>query len=218
MVNLVLGLKPEDTIALLPGILTSICQVLRSRSEELREAVRKNLGHISVILGPTYLTFIIRELKAALTRGSQIHVLSYTVHHVLMSLSEVLQHGDMDDCAHIIVKITMEDIFGMAGQEKDAEGYTSKMKEVKFNKSYDTGEIMAANINLSTFATLLAPVKALLMERLALKSQKKLDELLRRYALGLNHNEESSSVDVLKLCHEIYTQSETCLLYTSRCV
>lgn len=216
LVNLVLGLKPEDTIALLPGILTSICQVLRSRSEELREAVRKNLGHISVILGPTYLTFIIRELKAALTRGSQIHVLSYTVHHVLMSLSEVLQHGDMDDCAHIIVKITMEDIFGMAGQEKDAEGYTSKMKEVKFNKSYDTGEIMAANINLSTFATLLAPVKALLMERLALKSQKKLDELLRRYALGLNHNEESSSVDVLKLCHEIYTQSETEALASKR--
>ncbi|AMD21275.1 HEL005Wp [Eremothecium sinecaudum] len=207
LVNLILGLSQEDTISLLPGILINTCQVLRSSSEELREAVRKNLSSIATSLGPEYVSYIIRELKSALSRGSQIHVLSYTVHYLLMSISKTLNHGDLDDSAQLIVNIIMEDMFGTSGQEKEAEGYVSKMKEVKFNKSFDTGEILAANISLSKFAVLLRPVKAVLQENLSLKNQRKLDELLRRYSLGLNHNEEASSPDVLILCHEIYMQS-----------
>lgn len=209
LVNLALGLEKDDTAALLPGILTSVCQVLRSRSEELREAVRKNLANLTVILGPQYLSFVIKELKSALTRGSQIHVLSYSLHFVLMSISETLVHGDLDESVGMIVDVIMEDIFGAAGQEKDAEGYTSKMKEVKFNKSYDTGELVTSNITLPMFGSLLRPVNVLLHERLALKSQNKLNELLRRYALGLNHNQEASSPDVLKLCYEIFNQSHS---------
>ncbi|CDO94855.1 unnamed protein product [Kluyveromyces dobzhanskii CBS 2104] len=209
LVNLALGLEKNETASLLPGILTSVCQVLRSRSEELREAVRKNLANLATILGPKYLSFIIKELKAALTRGSQIHVLSYSLHFVLMSISEVLVHGDLDDSVGMIVSVIMEDIFGAAGQEKDAEGYTSKMKEVKFNKSFDTGELVTSNITLPMFGSLLRPINVLLHERLALKSQNKLNELLRRYALGLNHNEESASPDVLRLCYEIFDQSHS---------
>ncbi|AAS52679.2 AEL006Wp [Eremothecium gossypii ATCC 10895] len=208
LINLVLGLPNERIVSLLPGILTSLCQVLRSRSEELRDVVRKNLGNIAVVLGPEYLTFVIQELKSALARGSQIHILSYSLHHVLVSMSEALGHGDLDDCASMIIDIVMEDTFGAAGQEKDAEGYTSKIKEVKFNKSYDTSELLAANINLPVFGTLLRPVKALLLERIGIKTQRKLDEVLRRYSLGLGHNSQASSPDVLKMCHEIYTLSQ----------
>ena len=72
-----------------------------------------------------------------------------------MSLAQVLSHKDLDSNASLIVGIIMEDIFGAAGQEKESEGYTSKLKELKFNKSYDTGEILAANISLSAFGALL---------------------------------------------------------------
>ncbi|SCU85141.1 LANO_0C03444g1_1 [Lachancea nothofagi CBS 11611] len=207
MVNFILGLDFADRASLLPGILSSVCQVLRSRSEELREAVRKSLANVIVILGPEYLTFMFKELKGALRRGSQIHILSYTIHSILMALAPKLTHKDLDATAHMIVGVIMEDVFGTAGQEKDAEGYTSKLKELKFNKSYDTGEILASNISLSTFGSLLQPIKALLSENLGLKIQRKLNELMRRYALGLNHNEESSSTDALTLCYEIFTQS-----------
>ncbi|CAR25318.1 Utp20p [Lachancea thermotolerans CBS 6340] len=206
-VNFILGLDPNDRGRLLPGALSSICQVLRSRSEELREAVRKSLASISVVLGPEYLTFILNELKSALRRGSQIHILSYTVHSLLVAMSHSLSHKDLDTNSALIVSIIMEDIFGAAGQEKEAEGYSSKLKELKFNKSYDTGEILASNISLPAFGSLLHPIRALLSENLGLKNRRKLDELMRRYALGLNHNEESSSKDALILCYEIFTQS-----------
>lgn len=198
----------EDKIeSELPGILTSTCQVMRSRSEELREAVRKTLSRIVKLLGPKYLVFILRELKTALSRGSQIHVLSYTVHYLLAFLKDSLHHGELDEAAEVIVEIIMEDTFGAAGQEKDAEGYHSKMKEVKYKKSFDSAEILSSNVSLSSFTYLLKPIKLLLQENLSLKVQNKVDELLRRYSLGLNHNEQGGDPRVLSLCFEIIDQT-----------
>lgn len=211
MVSLVMCVSEELIESELPGILTSTCQVMRSRSEELRDTVRKALSKISIILGAKYFKFILKELKGALSRGSQIHVLSFTVHSLLVTISEVLEHGDLDESVQLIIDIIMEDIFGAAGQEKDAEGYTSKMKEVKFKKSFDSGELLCTNISLKSFSYLVEPVKLLLQENVSLKTQNKLDELLRRYALGLNRNDESSSQDVLVLSYELHKQSERLL-------
>ncbi|EGV61945.1 hypothetical protein CANTEDRAFT_131403 [Yamadazyma tenuis ATCC 10573] len=207
LVNLVKCLPETKIDEQLPGLLTSTCQVLRSRSEELRDSSRKSLCKIASSLGAKYFKFLLQELKSALTRGSQIHVLSYTMHSLLVSIMDNLVHGDLDDSVTLIVEIIMEDIFGAAGQEKDAEGYTSKMKEVKYKKSFDSGEMLTANISLTTFNQIIDPAKLILQERISLKMQNKLDELLRRYALGLNHNEESDSRNILILSYQINRQS-----------
>ena len=133
---------------------------------------------------------------------------SYTVHYILKSLQGVLKHSDLDPSSSMVVKIIMENIFGFAGEEKDSENYHTKVKEIKSNKSYDAGEILAANISLSEFGTLLSPVKALLMVRINLRNQNKLNELLRRYLLGLNHNSDAESENILKFCHQLFQQSE----------
>lgn len=208
---LVMCISPSKIASELPGILTTTCQVMRSRSEELREAVRKSLSKIATLLGPQYLKFIITELKTALSRGSQIHVLSYTVHYIMAQMQSSLKHGDLNDLASLIVDVIMEDIFGAAGQEKDAEGYHSKMKEVKYKKSFDSGELLTSNVDLSYFGTILSPIKLLLREHMPLKTQNKLDELLRRYALGLNHNDSGKSQDILLTCYEIYHQASEVL-------
>lgn len=207
LVNLVRCLSENKIGEQLPGLLTSTCQVLRSRSEELRDAARKSLCQITKDLGAKYFKFLLQELKGALTRGSQIHVLSFTMHALLGSVQPDLEHGDLDESCHLIVDIIMEDIFGAAGQEKDAEGYTSKMKEVKHKKSFDSGELLTSNVSLNEFGNIIDPVKLLLQERISLKVQNKLDELLRRYALGLNHNQESTSRNILILSYQINTQS-----------
>ena len=208
LVNFILALSKDDTVTMLPGILTAICQVLRSKSEELRDAVRNTLGKVSITLGCFYLPFILKELKSALQRGSQVHVLGFTVHHILKCISESITHADLDDSAHLLVMIIMEDIFGTVGQEKESDNYHTKMKEVKVNKSYDTAEMLACNISLGSFAELLYPIKALLMEKMNNKTQHKLDELLRRYSLGLNRNDSADSKESLTLCYEIFQQSQ----------
>ncbi|CAH6721480.1 U3 small nucleolar RNA-associated protein 20 [[Candida] jaroonii] len=207
LVNLIRCISENKIQENLPGLLTSTCQVLRSRSEELRDAARKSLCQIVKDLGPRYFKFLLQELKGALTRGSQIHVLSYTMHAFMMAIQDTLTHGDLDESANIIVGIIMEDIFGAAGQEKEAEGYTSKMKEVKHKKSFDSGELLTSNISLNEFGEIINPIKLILQEKISLKIQNKLDELLRRYALGLNHNEESTSRNILILSFQINKQS-----------
>lgn len=197
------------TEAELSGTLTSTCQVLRSRAQSLRDAVRKALCRVAKVLGARYFKFIIKELKTALSRGSQIHVLSYTVHSLMVATTDSFAMGDLDDSASMIVDVIMEDTFGAAGQEKDAEEYISKMREVKSKKSFDSGELLTANISLPSFRYMVEPIKLLLSENVPLRAQRKLDELLRRYALGLNHNSNSSTREMLMLCYELHKQSTT---------
>lgn len=207
LTSLIMCLPTEKITAELPGILTNICHILRARSEQLRDTIRKYLSHIAVSLGVDYLRFIFKELKTALARGPQIHILSFTIHHLLLTMEPYLKHGDLGEVADMIIEVLMNDIFGTASQEKEAEGYNNKMKEIKHNKSFDTGEILAANIFLKDFGHLITPVKYLLQEKLSFKVQNRLDELLRRFSVGLQKNEESGTSDILILSYELYQQS-----------
>lgn len=214
MVALILCLSKESKEIQLPSVLTKISQTLRSKSEELRDAVRKSLGKIVNMLGTRYFRFVIKELKSALKRGPQLHILSFTVHYLLVLLNGVITVGGLNDCSDLIMDIIMEDLFGAASKEKEAEGYSSKTKEVKHNKSFDTAEILATYISLDEFNTLLKPVKLLLSESINLKTQNKLDELLKRIAMGFNHNPGSSSLTSLVLCYEIFVDSKEFLQTT----
>lgn len=198
---------PGDFADRLPPILTDVCNILRSRAQESRDLTRKTLADIAVVAGPAYFGFILKELRRALTRGYQLHVLSYTVHSILIATAAVFKHGDLDYCLSQIVAVIMDDTFGATGQEKDAEEYISKMKEVKSSKSYDSMEIVAKSATAENYLELIRPLQSLLDERLDLKAGRKIDELLRRIALGLLHNETIESRQVLIFCHEIIREA-----------
>lgn len=191
----------------LPSVLISTCQVLRSKSQELRDNARKALHKASNHLGTEYLRYLIRELRAALSRGSQIHVLSYTLHAILKEVCHTSSYGDIDDSASLIVEIIMEDIFGAAGKDKDAEDYHSKMMEVKARKSFDTLEMLSSKLSVSAFDTILNPMKKLLKERLPTKTEKAVEECFRRICSGILANDVASTTNVLILCYGIHTSA-----------
>ncbi|KAL9600747.1 MAG: hypothetical protein Q9219_002988 [cf. Caloplaca sp. 3 TL-2023] len=196
-------LPPSHIEDRLPSILTDICNILRSRAPESRDLTRKTLADIAVVVGPAYFGFILKELRRALTRGYQLHVLSYTVHSILIGTGSIFVLGDLDYCLPQLVAVIMDDTFGATGQEKDAEEYISKMKEVKSSKSYDSMEIIAKSATAESFLYLIRPLQSLLDERLDLRTVRKIDELLRRISMGLLHNESIESRQVLVFCHEI---------------
>ncbi|KAI4259579.1 MAG: hypothetical protein LQ352_000647, partial [Teloschistes flavicans] len=191
----------------LPPVLTDVCNILRSRAQESRDLTRKTLVDMAVVAGPAYFGFILKELRRALARGYQLHVLSYTVHSLLVGTASDYKLGDLDYCLQQIVAIIMDDTFGATGQEKDAEEYISKMKEVKSSKSYDSMEIIAKMATAESFLHLVRPLQSLLEERLDLKALRKIDELLRRIGLGLLHNASIESRQVLIFCHEIVREA-----------
>lgn len=199
-----LKLLPEEILnQKLPGVLTDICHILRSKAEDSRAMARDTLAKMSSLLGPSCIGFVLDELRGALTKGYQLHVLSYTMHTILVHVIPKFQPGDLDYCLDTIVAVIMDDIFGATGQEKDAEEYTSKMKEVKSSKSQDSMELIAKTASVSHLVKLVQPLQSLLMEKLDLRMVRKIDDLLSRIATGLMGNAAAESRDTLVFCYEV---------------
>ncbi|KAL1872294.1 hypothetical protein VTK73DRAFT_1643 [Phialemonium thermophilum] len=187
----------------LPGVLTDICHILRSKAWESREMARETLAKIACILGPESFGFVLKELRGALTKGYQLHVLSYTLHSILLAVIPQFKQGDLDYCLPSIVAVIMDDIFGITGQEKDAEDYVSQMKEVKSSKSQDSMELIAKNASIVHLADLVRPLQSLLLEKLDLRVVRKIEDLLNRITSGLLHNPAAESRDTLVFAYEV---------------
>ncbi|KAI5926632.1 HEAT repeat protein [Camillea tinctor] len=203
IVKLLKLLPTETSNQKIPGVLTDICHILRSKAWESREMARDTLSQMSLLLGPSYFGFVLSELRGALTTGYQLHVLSYTMHSILLQVIPQFQPGDLDYCLENIVAIIMDDIFGATGQEKDAEEYVSKMKEVKSSKSQDSMELIARTASVNHLVELIRPLQALLSEKLDLRMVRKIDDLLSRIATGLMGNAAAESRDTLVFCYEV---------------
>jgi U3 small nucleolar RNA-associated protein 20 len=203
IVKLLKILPSEQMDQRLAGVLTDICHILRSKATESRDLARDTLVQIATILGPSFFGFILRELRGALTKGYQLHVLSFTMHSILVAIIPGLTPGDLDYCLPSIVTVIMDDIFGVIGQEKDAEGYISQMKEVKSSKSQDSMELIAKNTSITHLIDLVKPLQALLMQKVDLKMIRKIDNLMGRISAGLLQNPAAESRDTLVFCYEV---------------
>lgn len=199
-----LKLLPTNEMSLrLAGVLSDISHILRSKADESRDMARDTLVKISLILGPEYFGFILRGLKSALTRGYQLHVLSYTMHSILLSVIPEFGQGTIDYCIPSMVEVIMDDIFGVTGQEKDAEDYTTQTKEIKSSKSQDSMELVSKTASITHLVDLIRPIQALLLQKVDLKMVRKIDTLLSRITTGLLHNPAAESRDTLIFCYEV---------------
>ncbi|KAG6000919.1 hypothetical protein E4U54_001230 [Claviceps lovelessii] len=207
VVKLLKLLPPEQIDQKLAGVLTDICHILRSKAWEARDMARDTLVKIAVVLGSSYFGFLLKELRGALTRGYQLHVLSYTMHSILVATVPTFAPGDLDHCLPAIVTVIMDDIFGTIGQEKDAEGYTTQMKEIKSSKSQDSMELVAKNASVSHLIHLVRPLQALLQQKVDLKMVRKIDALMARISAGLMQNSAAASRDTLVFCYEIIQET-----------
>ncbi|KAI1266877.1 hypothetical protein F5Y18DRAFT_351367 [Xylariaceae sp. FL1019] len=202
-----LKLLPDESLRRkLPGLLTDLCHILRSKAVEARDMTRDTLSKMTLLLGPPYFGFVLKELRGALLHGYQLHVLSYTMHTILVDLIPHSEPGDLDYCLDDIMAIIMDDIFGITGQEKDAEEYTSKTKEIKSSKSQDSMELIARTASVTRFGALISPIRALLLEKLDIKMVRKIDDLLSRITSGLLGNSAAASRDSLVFCYEVIEQ------------
>jgi len=197
-------LLPEEEIAQLSApVLLDISQILRSRTQESRDIARNTLAEIMVSMGSSSMQYVIKELRTALTRGYQLHVLSYTMHTILVASAAHLQLGDLDYCLQDLIAVVMDDIFGVVGQEKENQDYISSMKEVKSSKSFDSIELLARSSGVSSLVKLVEPLQTLLTGTLTTKQVRHVDELLRRIGVGLSRNPAASSRDLLVFSYQL---------------
>ncbi|KAG5642515.1 hypothetical protein DXG03_002616 [Asterophora parasitica] len=193
-------------------LITILSQILRSKSQETRDLTRDALNRITVTLGPSYMPLILRELRAALLRGPQLHVLAYVVHSLLVHTTTG-DHAEafeiLDDCVNDISYVSAEVIFGESGKDVQAEDFKTKMREVRSSasKGFDSFAIIAKFITPSKISSLLVPLKSIMQETESIKVMNLVEEVLKRVSGGLNSNAHLVPKELLVLCNTLISQN-----------
>ncbi|KAK1236291.1 U3 snoRNP protein [Marasmius sp. AFHP31] len=193
-------------------LLTVTSQIMRSKSQDTRDLTRDTLCRIAVVLGPGYLPNIFQELRGALLRGPHLHILATTVHHILVHVTtgdNEAQFSVIDNCVSDIAHVSSEVIFGESGKDVLAEGFKTKLREVKSSssKGLDSFAITAKHISLSSVSALLLPLRSIMQETETTKIMQLVEDVLKSVANGLNSSSHITSTDLLSLCHTLITQN-----------
>lgn len=205
--KLLLALPEQTTRLNVPGLLVKLCQAIRSRAQDVRNTVRETLVKINRLLGPKYFSFIVKELRTALTKGYELHVLGYTVDTLVMDTIPRVQIGELDPCLDDIVQVLINDLFGVTGQEKESDEMIAKTKEAKGSKSPGTFEALAQVIEFKNVTQLLLPLKDIIANTDSLKTLRKVELVLHRIAAGLVRNPGFDSVELLDFAHDLITEN-----------
>ncbi|KAI0045527.1 hypothetical protein FA95DRAFT_1561038 [Auriscalpium vulgare] len=213
---------PETTKdAQITRLIIILSQALRSKNSETRDLTRETLAKIAVILGPSSLPTILREMRGALLRGPHLHVLAYVTHYLLVHVTSG-EHAEtfknLDGCVTDVAHVSAEVIFGEPGKDVQSEGFKTKMREVRSSssKGLDSFAIMARFISPPKISGLLLPLRAIMQETEALKIMSKVDEVLRRIASGFNSNELLNPSELLVLCHSLISQNSKFLQHVAK--
>lgn len=207
MVKLMQTLPPHIMEANLPGILIKVCVLLRNRFQEIRDVARGTLVKIIQTLGIRYLHYLLKEMQGVLVKGYQVHVLTFTVHQLLSTLSPTLSSGHLDPCMNMLIDIFNNELFGAVAEEKEVKGIVSKLMEARHSKSMDSYELLARFCSKESITKLILPLKEILESSSSLKVCSRVGAVLRRLNLGLLVNSGMTPQDILLLCHGLISES-----------
>ncbi|XP_036433359.1 small subunit processome component 20 homolog [Colossoma macropomum] len=207
MVRLMQSFPQEVMESNLPGVLLKVCVHLKSKFQEIRDVARSTLIKIIEALGHRYLQYLLREMQGVLVKGYQIHVLTFTVYHLLTILKPSLQAGDLDPCLDMLVEIFNNELFGSLAEEKEVKGIVSKVMEARHSKSSDSYELLAQFCSQERVTQLILPLKEVLENTTSLKVSRRVNSVLRRVVAGLLLNQSLTPQSILLLCHGLVSQS-----------
>jgi U3 small nucleolar RNA-associated protein 20 len=191
----------------LPKLLLTLANILTSHLQSTRDSARATLVTISIMLDSHYLPFILRSLRTALKRGYQLHVLGYTVHAILEEGIKHFATNSIDPSAQMIVEIAIQDIFGESAKEREVQELRNKMREIRTTKSYETLEFLARLVSFGYIQHIIQPVKDLMYQTNQIEVVKKMEEVFKRLAVGLNANDSVEHVDLMVFCQKLLSES-----------
>lgn len=199
----VLKLLPKDVMDdYLSPIIKRITTFTKNRLESTRDEARSALVACLKELGLEYLQVVIKSLRDILKRGSELHVLGYTVHSILSKCLSKPTCGKLDHCLDDLLAVVETDIFGVVAEQKDVDNFKYKMKETRNRMSFETLKLISENVTFREHALkLLSPVTAQLRRHLTPKIKPDLVKMLQHIAVGIEGN---PSVDQLDLFVFIY--------------
>ncbi|GAA5969246.1 hypothetical protein JCM11641_007524 [Rhodosporidiobolus odoratus] len=195
------------------ALLMTLSQALRSRDQHIRDLVRATLTNIVASTGGDTLTRAVKELRKALARGPQLHVLAFTVHALLVRLVETPDKVDWEDALDSTVAVLDDDVFGAPNKDRQSQEFRSKTKfrEVRSFKSLDSFQLLARVVSPARISSLLAPLRSVISQTDSAKPLKDVEEVFKALAIGLTANPQLDPAGTLDLCHSLISQNASFL-------
>ena len=198
----------------LPRLLTVLSQMLRSRSLDIRNAIRETMVKIADIIGDNYLIFLFKELSGALQRGYQLHILGFTIHFLLSKATMTAENETFDELLQHLVPVLLNDLFGSISAEKDVDELAKKMPEIRQKKSYASFSILSKMLPASSLMTLVIPIRNLMVEKNGPKFRQGLHEIFRNLCLGLAENEVIATEELIGFAAKLISKDDELFKFT----
>lgn len=216
VVKVARALPEESRDAEVTRTIAVLSQILRSKDYNVRKLVKKTLSSIALLLGPEWLASMFKELRGALQRGPQLHVLAFVIHAILVDVTSnaPARFNNLDDAVADVVTVSAEVIWGQSGRDVDAEGFKTKMPEVNgaAKAAYHSFELISSLISPTKISQVLIPLRNILHETQAAKPMQQVDDVLKSISIGLKSNKNMGATEILRLCHTLINSNSTFLL------
>jgi U3 small nucleolar RNA-associated protein 20 len=207
MTKLLLCLPQPSIERHITSLLMKVCHSLKSRAQDIRDVARTTLLKMCKSLGPRYLSFTLKELKDSLTRGYQLHVLSYTIHHMIHGMIPLLRPGDLDSSSDDIKHILVRDLFDGPAEEREVDEFISKISEGKKCKSLHTYGMVVRFLSPSLIPEFLQPIKERLENQPVSKISLICEQVFKRVVHGIIANKMFTIQTLLMFTHGIINKT-----------
>ena len=198
-------------------VFDALATALRSKLQSTRDACRDTANQMVRAIGVAYLPDVVSQLRRSLTRGPQLAVCAYTIHHLVVVLSTPGQHGaapiltELSSGVRDIVEASMEDVFGLTSEDRAAVEYKTKVRELRQSKSMDTFEQVARLAMPALLQELLIPLRGVLATTIEPKTLRTVNECLHRIASGISANQHVDASSFLILCYTLIARGHKAL-------
>ncbi|KAI3637330.1 hypothetical protein MIR68_004655 [Amoeboaphelidium protococcarum] len=184
-------------------LFTCLVYILRSRSQEVRDQARNTLVKIVKLLGHNCLEYLVKELRSALTKGYQLHVLGYSLSSIIIDSFDVFTIGAFDRCMDVTLSILFTDIFGLVGEQKEVEELARQSKEYRGCRSIEAFECLSAVLSPSSLQKVMDRVASLLDASQGRSFSVKMGDVLRKFSIGLLRNSGLDSDALMSLIQSL---------------
>ncbi|KAJ0257757.1 hypothetical protein HA466_0085710 [Hirschfeldia incana] len=191
----VLKLLPKEIMDSHMDSVYKVSNFLRDPMESTRENARKALAACLKELGlENYLQLFLKKLFSLLAKGSEVHVLGYTVHYILSECLPNPTGCKLDHCLEDLLSIVEKDILGDVDEQKednkDSIHKRKKKMETRKRKPLDTLRLIAENVTFRSHSLkLLSPVtRQQLQGPMTSKRKSILLDMLKHIAAGIEGN------------------------------
>ena len=202
IVQLLLKLPQQLMDCHLPGILLKLIRALHTRDWDMRQDVRRVLREVAVSIGAGYLERMFSEMQQQLTRGFQLHILTYTVHSILDGMKKRLKPGDLDGCVRVLSEIVVNDLFGRPSEERAVRELAVKTVEVRHPKGPEVLELMSTFLSPDTIHGVLDPFLEKLVNAEVSSTVELVREGLKKVSQGLLRNRAMTSHKLLVFVYQ----------------